>query len=1581
MNTAIPDIAPWPSYGTEGLIALPKPVTDKQDDPDCPARFALHCPISKQVGLQRPPLVEHDDFVASQSVLSWTHSVVYEADFVDVWTALDKAFHLAADVSLDWDIDRPLNGCVLQNDFSNKVHVVPKSLRVSFCDDVEVLIGLEDELHFRQIQIPQGSLADLDKPWSLNMRVQDSDCASDGFFFPKTDAARRQLEEAEPDNTSDRTFLHDHLKQGSFRHLGKTSFVSSAPCRAWTRKTCPAAYHHATGTSVNNGSRSTSPTKGCMLIQSHGNCSDSMFGQLNNHLMHLTTAPSADPSVLLPLNRVRRDFESPIAWVPDDQGQEDAHDIDEDPPLFNHHVPPAFVHDLAHRLARLGFDPDDLDFDIAVRTWYIDHATVRRWTAPRVLQLVGPPTGWEMQFSSLWIDQIDPDEWFDLTIITPDPPRPPSQRHYVLDLVITQSLDLPRVAGLVTIIPEDRDTFDLYSVACSFEEHISGFDIISAADVAYLCRHHSCRITFGWQEIPNTLRPTHDTGHGDGFQVLIRNSPAMLASRVEDDHSFHASGDASGSSDRPFSTPQANISSSSTGQAIVHTANSSQGASRFMTALHLFQYQGQEIIMHLVNAQLVQPSHEMATALNVPLNCLEAVYPIPTRPIGFPELAIPAIVQRTGDIAPRSTDRLILIDVRYLNPPAQDGSIQKPVTVRTVQRVGYQVLRSHLLLTAGVFHYCQFLDQRCTLSLDGTIWPQDDHHSRPVRHGSYVVIDVPPHADHSGDTQMLVETIHDDVEHDTFMQFLTEDSDHDDAALLQTPPPASKDQLSQPPSAPSDQACKVSDVSLPQFHPNNDRRRSLGAVLRPKAVLNPQDPMHAEDAQNLPTDAPSSTAVTAKPDVMPGSTGIDASLHATKQIHVNKKVSQQTKIDSFFRTSKTVKPCQTAKKQAMITNFFKKGPRQPEDKPPVNSDGTKHPVPEDDLPASPEGTEQPMQQTHNSSRQHRCSEQQTVSAPNFQADIPAPLPQAEPAQRPRPIWMLELSSLFEEFATTTHRETGPEMEIDVWYMHHHRMSRCDAPRTVRLDNMHELWYADICTVWFDRIARQEPLRVLIVKPRPVRTMRSRAPIHVILEQGMTQGLVALHFTAVFHGGPREGVYQVVESVPDHISTNLMIDRHNFWMFCQERPCNMWSGILRFHPDQREEIFSGISVLLEVAEPIASAAASSSHTPVDDMTVLMQQTGMRQQGPAGQASHVPTHTPVSQVSTNLHDAHHGPAVDNTHAQHQTSSPPVNAQPPLLRIRALDEFRQTLTWQADRQPSACPMQPQRRLIVHTWFSDALRMPRSDHFRAVLLGTLPMHWPFEILSRWQDFIDPAQEVALHMVQPQPSGGDPDVIAHVIVLQAHDPATRAALVTVVELLEDPWHPTSFCTLLPTQVTAQVIMQEAGITERCRPLTSQRTCEVMHGSVCIDDTTSFPVRHGYQFEVALSSLDEEWDEATTFIQLSFGKIQHYIRQLDQTVHATMQAALIQSVGTDQAVPTRAVTTTVLPPLRQGHAADSLQFLNFHSILQCAWQPLSLLSARPFDPDVTVVTWYLDHVRFPQCFAPRAVQLYQDPHE
>ena len=453
----------------------------------------------------------------------------------------------------------------------------------------------------------------------------------------------------------------------------------------------------------------------------------------------------------VPCLTCRLEHESPIdeftASLPEQPPNDAANNPNPNQPII-----PAFVDDLSTRLARMGYDIFNPDFDIPVRTWYLDHATIRRWTAPRILQLVGPPRGWEQQFSSLWVDQINPDEWFDVTVVYPDPPRSTRQAYVIMDLIVTQSLQLDRFPGLITVIPDASDAFDLFAVAASFDPFVSGYDIAQAADAEALCRFQECTVTFGWQEIPFTLRRHHVMAHGDGFQLQIRPLAPRLPSS--------SSGSQAGSStDSALSRITSNESAPSRPRTMPAVGHADINDPRFTTPLHLFQMEGHEVVMQLLNAQSAQPTHEMANALRVPLNCLEALHIMPIAPDGFPELAIPAIVQRVGDIDRYSTDRLILIDTIYHHHRSPEGPTNQPTVVRTVQRVTSTVTRQQILFKAAVFHYCQHLQEGCAVSLNGYLWPVNHADPRPVSHGSYATVDVPPifeeqpppphgHADH-----------------------------------------------------------------------------------------------------------------------------------------------------------------------------------------------------------------------------------------------------------------------------------------------------------------------------------------------------------------------------------------------------------------------------------------------------------------------------------------------------------------------------------------------------------------------------------------------------------------------------------------------------------------------------------------------------------------------------------------------------------------------------------------------------------------------------------------------------------------
>lgn len=122
-----------------------------------------------------------------------------------------------------------------------------------------------------------------------------------------------------------------------------------------------------------------------------------------------------------PVSLYRLDHESHLTGLPFDT-DENADDDDDDVP--DAPAPePAFIRRLIERFSRLGHNVHDRDFEVALRTWFIDHVNMRRCSAFRILQLVGPPHLWEQQFTSLWVDLLSPNEWFELNVVTARPTK------------------------------------------------------------------------------------------------------------------------------------------------------------------------------------------------------------------------------------------------------------------------------------------------------------------------------------------------------------------------------------------------------------------------------------------------------------------------------------------------------------------------------------------------------------------------------------------------------------------------------------------------------------------------------------------------------------------------------------------------------------------------------------------------------------------------------------------------------------------------------------------------------------------------------------------------------------------------------------------------------------------------------------------------------------------------------------------------------------------------------------------------------------------------------------------------------
>ena len=1266
---------------------------------------------------------------------------------------------------------------------------------------------------------------------------------------------------------------------------------------------------------------------------------------VDGKLSHCSAHAQPECKVLQPVITTRRDFESPLEQFPNHASdEEDEHD----PPHDLHNEGPAealFLRDMINGFRDVGVEVHVDEFTAPIRSWFLDHATIRQWFAPRTFQLHGPPQSWESQIVAVWRDQLDHNEWFDVTIVRPPPPRPSGARAIVIDMVISQSIHLPRHAGLVTVLPAGQMQFTMYSVAVSFNYQISGDNILQMSDAKPLCRRRLCTITHRWQEIPPNDRLTYEMGPGDAFQVLFHANQGADISRKKPRHHYHAASQASSSASstdvpmHPASHEHRNGSSTCSDSGVIFPVpqqadcecnfTHDEDLHGQQTILHVFQLDGPTHVITLHGQHGIHPSHAVAQAIGVPLTQLEILHQVPIRPTDIPRGQTAVIAHWSGDIDYNQNQRLILIDIIYHNHPTTWGHMTQPTKVRLVQAAPDMILRDSLLQIAAVLYYCQFLTNDCVLQLDGHLWPASDQAPRAVYHGSYAIVDVPPPQGHDLDTQTIVQILQSDRSDDEVFNELFVMSPEEDAATM----------MQMPSSSMSCHQTEKSDQISPCFLSQQEQMQST----------------LADETEVVPT--------VVQPIASVQLPVVQGEVPLSFQAVSNPLPTGQRKISDFFpkvnqghfRTSSTAPPLN----QLRIDQFFK--PKLPQGSHPNES-----------LPQPSQKYSQPQKpQKPIPLREAKCDTDHVVEAPIFEAPIPTLMLPALPPERGHHLWRLDLQRHFEDRATAPNHPDGPMLYVQVWFVHHGRFRTCPAPKIVRLEDEPEHWYACLIDAWREQIQFHVPVRVEIVAPQPAYTFHEHAPVHIILEQQGGAEVAAILFTAAFHGGYRMGLFQVAESVPSRISPRLLIQHHQFQRFCDFRPCRMFSGRFLFEMDLIEEIPTGISVLLDVGQ--VEDASSSSSTRFRREVDNDGQSLMQKAPPMPQSS---TESVVGNTPGPIYKA--APPSLTSRRFAQAELPTHHTQAPVIHLTVLNlpEFQETLQWVVQQRLADSAHDVATPVAFATWFIDATRLPRTDHFQKVVLPSQRSLWTQELARRWHDFIDPSVPLEFHLVQPSPLGGDPDIIGHVILRQHTFDAQRAALLSVIDWNDDPWNPMYVCTLLSPVTTYEDILYEAMVENDCPPVRADAHCSVQHGSIMLTPGIRFPVRHGYGFEVA-ASIDDECQapagvDSLALIQLSFRKVHSVIHQLQAVVHAASNAAADATyahIGDDDTMP-------LLP--RDGRLPAETDAI---SHMRSKWRTFARPIASTHELAATVVVWFLDHIRMPQCYQSRTVMLFEDWNE
>ena len=150
---------------------------------------------------------------------------------------------------------------------------------------------------------------------------------------------------------------------------------------------------------------------------------------------------------------------------------------------------------------------------------------------------------------------------------------------------------------------------------------------------------------------------------------------------------------------------------------------------------------------------------DLANRLRIPLDEIITYHPLAV-PLVEQNLAEANIMfQHAGDLPVGSADHLILLDVEIHQNAGQHALPATPHVARKVCRLTQHVVRSHLLMHAGVFWYCQQKFDRCLVHVNGQIWPLQDVAALILLHGGYIQVVVPPPLHAAGGTLQAIDLV------------------------------------------------------------------------------------------------------------------------------------------------------------------------------------------------------------------------------------------------------------------------------------------------------------------------------------------------------------------------------------------------------------------------------------------------------------------------------------------------------------------------------------------------------------------------------------------------------------------------------------------------------------------------------------------------------------------------------------------------------------------------------------------------------------------------------------------------------
>jgi hypothetical protein len=442
--------------------------------------------------------------------------------------------------------------------------------------------------------------------------------------------------------------------------------------------------------------------------------------------------------------------------VPSTWATEQNHDHEEpieDPEDANHflHEAPQSIQNLFDAMQEEGVVTGPrIQESIFLRSWFVHHIHAPQCFQYRVIEINGHWRLWYQDIINSWRDRILPQEQVIFDIVYPNPPRTSASHEFLFDLIVSQGIQAPRRAGLVTILQrDDRAARASYAVATSLSEQTSGHQIIQNAEYFHGCQIYQCTIRHGRIQIPFSMEPVHIMQDGDSFVVVASratgstdtaHTPAVVnQSCIEPDQDESPTEQ----DDDPEMPSQSNASTDHTHTGVhIHRLGHQQchGRIRWDTIDHVLI--------------------DVSRLLQLPVDDLVNFHHLQINPVDQTEWEESIIVQHVGDIPAGSTERLVLIDIEMHQPRRGNALPRAPPVSRQVHRVIPTLVRRHVLVMTHTAGYCDWHQQDCIVFHNQEIWLQQDHGPRRIEHGAYFRIIIPPPPEPTWDIAHALRVFH-----------------------------------------------------------------------------------------------------------------------------------------------------------------------------------------------------------------------------------------------------------------------------------------------------------------------------------------------------------------------------------------------------------------------------------------------------------------------------------------------------------------------------------------------------------------------------------------------------------------------------------------------------------------------------------------------------------------------------------------------------------------------------------------------------------------------------------------------------